>query len=439
MFPILGESLLRSTVGLVNIVFLSRISTFAVSSVSIGNQYIMLCQLVAMAVATGTIICMNQAIGMKSPERANKLGTIALAINIVLGFLFGGVFIAFSKSFVQIMAVSESTASMATSYMRIVGGGMVFQCLQMTMCNIGRSLGKTRMPLIVHLIMNLVNLLGCYLVVFQKVPITTSTVEAIAFVNVASQLVAMLLAGFYLSKTSLRVRLSYLVNPIPWADLKLAVSIGIPSGLNNIAYSMSQIVTTSLISQTGDTMVAAKVFVSQLVGYVALVGMASAQASNIMIGYRIGAGDYEDAMRLRRKTTRVALSANAAFSILLMCFRYQLLGILTNDAQIIRIAANIMLLDFFVELGRALNNTLSGALQAVGDVKYQLIINQSSGWLIAVGLSYLLGISLGLGLYGIWIAFALDEATRGIILLIRWRSRKWQPKAEARRAIIAGA
>ena len=97
-----------------------------------------------------------------------------------------------------------------------------------------------------------------------------------------------------------------------------------------------------------------------------------------------------------------------------------------------------MIMDLAVEIGRSLNNTVSGALQAVGDIRYQLIVNQLSCWIISVGGSYLFGIVLGFSLYGVWAAFAMDELTRGLLMLRRWRSGKWMEGAEMRRKVIAG-
>jgi len=173
------------------------------------------------------------------------------------------------------------------------------------------------------------------------------------------------------------------------------------------------------------------------VQYIALVGMAFGSASSLMIGYRIGAGKYDEAKAIRRIVTRVALMSNAFFSILLILFRAPLLRIFTENEAIIQIGMTIILIDFVVEIGRALNNSLSGALQAAGDVRYQLIVNQASGWFVSVGGSYVLGILFGLNLYGVWIAFALDELTRGLILLRRWRSDHWMMDAERRRSILA--
>ena len=114
-----------------------------------------------------------------------------------------------------------------------------------------------------------------------------------------------------------------------------------------------------------------------------------------------------------------------------------LMRFFTDDPTILRIASTIFLIDFAVEIGRALNNTLAGSLQAAGDVTFQLVINQASGWLVSVAGSYLFAIVFGWGLYGVWIAFALDELTRGLILLYRWKSQKWMKAAEKRRQILA--
>ena len=235
------------------------------------------------------------------------------------------------------------------------------------------------------------------------------------------------------------VRISFRkLRPFPRKEFLLALSIGIPGGLNNLAYSLSQLVTTSIISLSGEIMVTTKVYVNNLVQYIALVGMAFAQASTIMVGYRVGAGNFEEARAIRALVTHIALVSNAFCSIMLILLREPLLRMFTHQPEILQIGSALIVIDFVVEIGRALNNTLSGALQAAGDVRFQLVVNQVSGWLIAVGGTYFLGIVLGWRLYGVWIAFALDELTRGLILLIRWRSGRWIAGAEKRRIILLG-
>ena len=435
-FPILLEHLLRSTVNLVDVIFMSRISDSVVSAVSVASQYIMLCMIIASAVATGTMVCINQAIGMRNQQKVNRLASIAVAANLILGLVFGLLFLLCSDAFLLIMKLEPASLANASQYMKICGGLMFIPCIEIVLNNVCRSMGHTRAPLMINLTINLINLVGDYLVVYHPEIIPVDPVSGVAYASVLGRVGGLILAAWVVSRTGVRISPRQL-RPFPKDELMLSLSIGIPGGLNNIAYTLSQLITTSIISLTGDVMVATKVYASNLINYIALVGMAFAQASTIMVGYRIGAGNYKEANQIRSLVTRIALLSNAFFSLLLISVRTPLMRFFTDDPTILSIASVIFVIDFAVEIGRALNNTIAGALQAAGDVTYQLIVNQASGWLISVGFSYLFAIVFGWGLYGVWIAFALDELTRGLILLHRWKSQKWMAAAEERRKILA--
>ena len=85
-----------------------------------------------------------------------------------------------------------------------------------------------------------------------------------------------------------------------------------------------------------------------------------------------------------------------------------------------------MLVEVFLEIGRSFNIVLVRNLQAVGDVKYPVAVGIASQWIIAVGLAWFLGIHQGMGLVGMWIAFAIDENVRAAIFLLRWKSGRWR-------------
>lgn len=100
-------------------------------------------------------------------------------------------------------------------------------------------------------------------------------------------------------------------------------------------------------------------------------------------------------MLLRKLQKRVMLltpASNMTFSPVCILFRRLLLGLFTQDERILMLAASIMLVDFFVEIGRSMNNTICGCMRGVGDVKSSMVVNLSGAWLISVGMSYVLGI-----------------------------------------------
>lgn len=314
---------------------------------------------------------------------------------------------------------------------------MIFQSIEIVLVSLCRSLGRIKAPLVINIIANLVNVVGNYIAVFHSEWLGgLDPIAGVALSTVLSRVTSMLIAMIIVKRCGVRLSLKFL-RPFPIEEFKLVVSIGIPGTVNSMAYSLSQIVTTSIITSVSLTLVATKVYVSNIVQYIAIIGQAFANASSIMVGYRIGAEKYDEAKTVQKIVTYIALCSNAIISLVIIALRYPLLSLFTQDETIINIATKIFFIDFFVEIGRALNHCLSGALQAAGDVTFQLIVNQASAWIIAVGGAYLFAIVFDMGLYGIWIAFACDELIRGTILLWRWKSNGWLSGAKAKRDIIA--
>ena len=94
--------------------------------------------------------------------------------------------------------------------------------------------------------------------------------------------------------------------------------------------------------------------------------------------------------------------------------------------EILTLCKRIMLLEILLEMGRSTSLVVIKALQAAGDVNFPVAITITFSWAVAVLLSYILGVVCGLGLLGVWIAMTLDECTRGIIFICRWRKGRWR-------------
>jgi Na+-driven multidrug efflux pump len=77
------------------------------------------------------------------------------------------------------------------------------------------------------------------------------------------------------------------------------------------------------------------------------------------------------------------------------------------------------------EPGRVFNIVIINALRATGDARFPVQIAACSQWLLSVPLCWLLGIKLGWGLTGIWIAMMTEEWIRGLLMYRRWERRDW--------------
>ncbi len=92
-----------------------------------------------------------------------------------------------------------------------------------------------------------------------------------------------------------------------------------------------------------------------------------------------------------------------------------------------------------MEPGRAANLVVINSLRAAGDVQFPVILGIISMWGISVPLAYILGVNVGWGLIGVWVAMISDEWFRGLGMIWRWKQGKWRNMAFTKRNTIQEA
>ena len=197
-------------------------------------------------------------------------------------------------------------------------------------------------------------------------------------------------------------------------------------------------VSTYLVGTLGAEAITARVYVQNIVFFVYVFALSVGQASQIMVGHLAGAGRFDEANRRNWSNLRMGIAANAILSLTAMLFRRQLIGLFTDNPEIIRLGALIMVVDILVEIGRAMNVVQSNSLRGAGDVRFTMIVAIVVMWSVGELSSWLLGIVAGLGLVGIWLGFALDEWVRGLTVILRWRSGAWKRMRLVERADAEG-
>ena len=110
-----------------------------------------------------------------------------------------------------------------------------------------------------------------------------------------------------------------------------------------------------------------------------------------------------------------------------------LLGCFTQDRDIIKAGAALLWITVLLEPGRTFNLVVINALRAAGDARFPVMAGALSMLLVLAGGSWLLGVVLGWGLPGVWVAYAADEWIRGLIMWRRWSTHAWVGHARASR------
>ena len=262
-------------------------------------------------------------------------------------------------------------------------------------------------------------------------------VEGAAAANVVARVVGLLVARRLVRRnTDVRMSVSYL-RPFPWSTLKRMLGVGVPSSGEQMNYDLAQIVILSFINVLGTTVVTVKVYCSMIAGIAYLYSIALSQATQIVLGYLFGAGKFDAVTRRVWAADLIAIVLTTCVSVLIYVNSDAVLGLFTSDPLVHELGRQVMLVEVFLGVGRALNIVMVKALIAVGDVKTPVTVNVLSSWVFAVGGGYLLGIGLGWGIVGMWLAMCVDEWLRAGFLLVTFARGGWRRRALAMQAASA--
>jgi len=434
-WPILIETFLRMFMGTIDTFMLSGYSDYAVTGVGASNQYVSILILLFQMVSGGAGIIIAQYLGAKNSNKASNVALVAIMFNLVFAVLISAIMFAFSEKMLMIMNLEREVFLFSKEYLVIMGSFSFLQALNITISAILRSYGHVKYPMLVNMSVNVLNIMGNAVFIYGLYGMPVLGVKGVAIATVGSQTIGVLVL-FVILKRNVGISFSLTkVLKIPKVEindiLKSIYKIGGPSAGEALSYNTAQIVVTSIISTIGTYALTTRFYVYSLMFYIMMFGLATAQATQIMIGHLIGAGKKDEAYKTCIRSLKLSIMVSFFVAIVFAIFGKTLLGLFTEDMNIINLGSILFIITIILEPGRTFNLVIGHSLKGAGDAKYILILGLLSMWLVLVLMSYVLGIVMGLGLVGVWIAFAADEWLRGIMMLKRWKSRKWEEKAVA--------
>lgn len=427
--PIFIETLLIMMLGAVDVIMLSRHSDNSVAAVGVVNQIIVLTFLIFEVINLGTSVLCSQYLGAKMHKNVVQVVGVSLLMNLVVGvsvslFLFG-----MNETILQWMGLTPELMKDGTDYMRIVGAFAFFQAISLTLSASLRSANKAIYPMMVTVVVNILNIIGNYTLIFGEFGFPEMGVEGAAISTAFSRGVSMVILFIILFKKHIRKFPLAYFRPFPFKELKNLLKVGLPSAGEQLSYSSSQVVITYFINALGMEALAARTYSVNIIMFSFLFCIAIAQGGAICIGHLIGEKRPHAAFLLGKYVMKKSVLITVCLSLITALMGPFIFGWLTTNEQIIRMGVTILAIDVILEIGRPINIFATNALRAAGDVNYPFYLGLVVMWSVAVGCGYLFGVHWGWGLAGMWVAFLLDENIRGIVFVRRWYGMKWVKKS----------
>ncbi|ENH7113531.1 MATE family efflux transporter [Vibrio fluvialis] len=423
-WPILVEILLRTALGTSDVFMLSGYSDKAVSAVGVITQLTFFLIIVSTFVSSGTGILIAQYNGAERTQDATNVGVASIALSVVVGLLLSIAAVLGAVHLISFYGLEPQVELYAQEYL-IISGAMTFNVtIGIVFTTILRSYGYSRSPMVVNMVSGLLNVVGNYIALYQPFGLPVYGVEGVAIATVVSQIVGTVTLGFILKYSPISLPMGSLKN-VPAGVYKKILKIGGMNAGEVLSYNMAQIAIVYFVVQMGTASLTAFTYAQNIARFSFAFALAIGQATQIQTGYYIGKGWIENILKRVQIYFLVSfvVSISAASAIYLL--RDSILPLFTHQPEILYLTGTLVMGSIILEAGRVFNLVFISALKGAGDVRFPVQIGILCMWGVGVCFSYLLGIHWGFGVIGAWMAIALDEWVRGIIMLVRWRSSSW--------------
>ena len=431
--PIFIEMLLVALMGATDTFMLSQYADDAVAAVGVANQLITFAFLIFQIINIGTSVLCSQYLGAGNRKKMEQVTAMALMLNVISGAVVSFILSAGAPWLLSWMGLRSELMVYGLPYMQLAGAFAFFQALHLTVSASLRADHKAKYPMMVVMLVNVVNAIGNYGLIFGHFGLPALGVEGAAIAtNISRGVAAFTLFGILFTK---HISLRNLVDAFcaPWHELSREVRnllrIGLPSAGENMSYNAQQVVITYFINMVGVSALTTRMYVVNAVMFVYIFSICIAQGASIVIGHLVGEHRYHASLKLGWYALRVAISVTLVLSISFAIFGRHIFELLTSNPEIISLGCTVLLIDIAVEIGKVSNIYYTNVLRSVGDVNFPFYVGITVQWIVGVFFGWLFGLVFGWGLIGMWWAFVLDEGIRGLIFVWRWHSRRWQQRA----------
>lgn len=400
--PAMGEQVLQATMGTVDSYLVAQLGVSVISGVSVANNLMSIYQAIFIGLATATASLLAKEKG----EHGQQLLAGSLGLTVLVSLVLSGLALLFGDMLFDGMGLTGQVKTAALTYFAWVGGSSLLFGLMTVLSSLVRVQGRSRAPLVVNVISSLANLLLSALFLFGL----GWGVTGVALGTVLARLLGCGLLWAILAdkphQLSAYVRLD-----------KGVVSFSLPLIGERLMMRAGSLVVTVVVVGLGTTALAGQALGETLAQFNYMPGLAMATAGVILVAQE------EDLVAQRRLVGQLyglALLLMWLVSGTVFLLSDQLLPQFTTDGAVAHLAKLVLMTSLFDNPVTAGSLILTATWQGLGQPKRPLYATTIGMWLGRVLGSYLL--AQFMGLLGVYVAIALDNAFRTAVLFWQYRT-----------------
>ena len=425
--PLICQQFLNVALNLADNLMIGRLGETAIASVGFANKYYMVFNITLFGAFSGCSIFMAQFYGKKDYAILRKIFAVMIMLAVFFFSIFSFLGYFFPEFVIRIFSDDPEVIRIGSEYLKIISLSYPMTAISMAVIMSIRSMGKTVQPLAISFVAVMINVVLNYMLINGKMGFPVLGVNGSAYATLIARIleICMYIILIYKKGYYLKGKLKTYFG-LSKEIIMSMVRISTPVLLTEIIWVCGTAALTIAYAKAGTEQVASVQIGELLLNFSTIVFMGIANASSVIIGQAIGAGNLPRAMEMSRKIMRIAF----VFSIVCACFLEIIakpgLVFYTLKPEVLQMTVRVIRVLGVAVFFKMLNWTiLIGILRAGGDTKVAFILDTVFLLFYAVPVAFLGTMVWKLPVYQVVALANIEEIIKFVFAFWRYKSRKW--------------
>ena len=427
--PVALQSMLQASFSIVNQIMIGQLGSVSIAGVGLAGKFSSVYSVVVSAIGAVAGIMIAQYLGQKNRPEVRRSFFRNLFFALGLAAVFTALCLLLPEPIMGLYTKDAATRQAAASYLAIVAGTFLPLAGATLLSTLYRCMEKASLPLYASLFAALLNTGLNYVLIFGKLGFAPMGAEGAAIATLVSQIANCLVMLLFLR--SARDCLSG-GRPQTRFQWRQYAAMLLPVLICEFLWSVGENVYAGIYGNLGTADCAAMTLINPVQGLVigALCGLS--QAAGVLIGKRLGSGDYDGAYGDAKKLLLYGFLGSAALSLLVVLTSGLYVRLYAVEDAVRALTRQILAVYAVVAPFKVQNMILGGGiLRSGGKTKYVMMIDLTGTWGFGVPLGLLAAFVLRLSIPWVYLMISLEECVRFAISVAVFRRRGWMQSLRA--------
>lgn len=426
--PIVLQNLISSSLNMIDTLMIGRLGEGEIAAVGLANQLFLLIMVGLTGLCAGAGVFISQYWGKRDLVNIKRMLGLAISAGTLYALVITVLVQYFPNEAIGFFNKEPKILELGTTYLKIVSISYVFTAITFAYSFSLRCIGRTKLPMIASGVALLINVVFNTILIFGVGDfIPAMGVAGAALATLLARVVETLVVvgGVYIKKYELAAHIKELI-PVPRDLMVRAARPILAITANEICWGLGTIIYAKAYGHIGFEAVTSIQIVNTVTNFFLVVIFALASAVLTVVGNAIGEGNIEKAKLYAKRIIILSTGIGILICLSIILLAPFIISCFNVTPKVGAVTLNILLINAFIIIPRVYTIVMiMGIFRGGGDTKYSLILEASTMWGIGVPLSFMGVYLLGLRLEYVVAMIMMEEFTKSILCIRRFKSNKW--------------